>query len=164
MSIEFSGLQNCRGCAEWRLAESDGQVPVKRELVRHFPQPAILHNLRNARHELGAQVLPLSPLCELLHTVLLQFGDWTARCEPRLHTILYIYIVYSIVYILHYVLYILSLIFYNHVVYIVYCILYSVYCLLFFTYYILYNIHCTSYIIDCILFTCSALYTMHCMY
>ena len=64
--------------------QSNFQV-FKQELVRHFPQAAILHNLRNGRHKLGAQVLPLSPLCELLHTVLLQFGDWTARCEPRLH-------------------------------------------------------------------------------
>ena len=64
--------------------QSNFQV-FKQELVRHFPQAAILHNLRNGRHKLGAQFLPLSPLCELLHTVLLQFGDWTARCEPRLH-------------------------------------------------------------------------------
>ena len=64
--------------------QSNFQV-FKQELVRHFPQATILHNLRNGRHKLGAQFLPLSPLCELLHTVLLQFGDWTARCEPRLH-------------------------------------------------------------------------------
>jgi hypothetical protein len=44
----------------------------------------LFHHLLKAWLEPSAEFLPLSPLCELLHTAaLLQSGNWTARCEPR---------------------------------------------------------------------------------
>ena len=46
---------------------------VDQKIVRDLAQAALVHHFLNPGQELGAQVLPLGPLSELLHTAALQF-------------------------------------------------------------------------------------------